>query len=194
MIRFKTLSLLIVIATLSFACEREVITSTTTPTAALYGASGIVAPAPQCGSSNTTFITNAANSNLGNIEIANDQNSIYVMISMHPTRFMEELRVFVGDASTLDNDGTGNLIMEGFQFQSTFSAPQSRYTVILPKAGLGACVDVVLYGRVATRNAFGQMTNRTYVWADGLPLFNVETYKYCVGNCAVSGGGSGHTH
>jgi hypothetical protein len=194
MIRFKTLSLLVALATLSFACEREVITPATTPTAALYGTTGLVAPAPQCGSSNLTHITNAAGSNLGAIEIANDQNSIYVMISMNPTRFMEELRVFAGDASTLDNDGTGNLLMEGFQFQSTFSAPQSRYTVILPKAGLGACVDIVLYGRVATRNAFGQMTNRTYVWADGLPLFNVETYKYCLGTCAVTGGGSGSTH
>jgi hypothetical protein len=194
MIRFKTLSLLIALATLGFACERESITPTTPEAPQLYGTSGLVPPTVQCGSSAFSFITDAQGSNLGAVEIANDAANVYVMISMNVTRFLEDLRVFAGDAASIDVDGTGTPIMEGFQFQAVFSAPQGRYTVILPKSTLGACTDIVLYGRAATRNQFGQMSGRRFFWIDGLPLHNIEAYKYCFGSCAVTGGGSGSTH
>jgi hypothetical protein len=194
MIRFKTLSLLIVLATLGVACERESIVPATSDAPQLYGTSGLVPPAVQCGSSAFSFITDAQGNNLGNVEIANDAANVYVMISMHVTRFLEDLRLFVGEASTIDVDGTGTPIMEGFQFQSVFSTPQGRYTVILPKSTLGACTDIVLYGRAATRNQFGQMSGRRFIWIDGLPLHNIEAYKYCFGSCAVSGGGGGSIH
>lgn len=190
----KTLFLLIAVATLGFACERETVSPQATIEPQLYGTTGIVLPSPQCGSSAVTYITDASNGSFGTVEIANNAQNLYVTISMNSTRFLEELRVFAGDASGIDNDGAGNLIMEGFQFQANFSAPQSRYTVILPTVGLGACSDIVLYGRVATRNQFGQVTNRRNVWLNGLPLFNVETYKYCLGSCAATGGGGGAIH
>ena len=192
--RIKTLSFLIAMAAFTFACERETITPSTELAPQLYGTTGLVAPSISCGSPEFTHITDITNGNFGNVQIVNDEHNLHVMFSMNTGRFLEELRVFAGDASMIDNDGTGNLIMEGFQFQTVFSAPQSRYTVILPYAALGACADIVVYGRIATRNAFGQMSDRRDVWVNGLTLFNIESYKYCFGTCAVTGGGPSTIH
>jgi hypothetical protein len=192
--RIKTLFLLIAIATFAFACERESITPDTATAPQLYGTSGLVAPAAPCGSPEFTHLTDISEGNFGSIEFVNDEHNLHVMFTLNTGRFLEELRVFAGDASTIDNDGAGNLIMEDFQFQTNFSTPQSRYTVILPHAALGACTDIVVYGRIATRNQFGQMSDRRYVWADGLSLFNIESYKYCLGTCAVIGGGPNPIH
>ena len=181
--QFKILVFVLALASFTFACEKEQL-QPEGPSAALRGNTGIVRPTNQCGDSEFTNVIDGSGTNFGTIELANDGTNLHVMITMNTNRFLDEVKVFVGNAgSSLDVDGEGTVSMENFNFQTTFRQSHTTYTVILPTAGLGACSDVIFWGRCSTRNHFGQVTSRRNVWLDGLPFHNLETVKYCFGNC-----------
>ncbi|MEM7037234.1 MAG: hypothetical protein AAF570_09665 [Bacteroidota bacterium] len=181
----RTSIALLLIAIATFSCEKEVITPQTqdTPTTVLAEHEGLTRPDAQCGVSLHVDLHNASAIDVADVEILNDAKNLYILIDMNVGQHLDMVKAFIGDASGIEIYGGGDLNTEEFQYQTILTGVH-RYTVTLPLGSLTGSQDVVLYAQTSQRDFFGNVTNVSEAFIDGLPLGNGGYAKYSIGTCS----------
>ena len=175
------------IATITFGCQKEILQSETSlPIAQFDGQSQIVRPDVQCGATITCTMKSSLGM-IGNVEIMNSADLLYVVIDMNNFKFLDQIKVYVGDASFVRLDSDGYVDVEEFPYQYLFNSATNDYTFMLPVSELHSCQDIMVWASVSTRNMMGHVTNMTEAWMSGSPVSNGYATNYCLGSC-FSGG------
>lgn len=179
----KSCAALILVALVTFGCQREdILPETNAPTQHFAGESQIVHPDNQCGSSAFATMVDGAGT-IGTVEIANNPNDLYLIMQMEPMKFITELKIYIGDASSMPLDAEGNLLLEKFDYQYRLNMPTDQYTFTAPKSSIHACNDIVVWARIESLNMFGQVTGTTESWMSGTAVANGYTTNYCMATC-----------
>jgi hypothetical protein len=170
------------IAFVAFGCEKEVIRPESDNNIQASSFHFINRPPLQCGPSVFSSMKDGAQ-NLGSIEILNNSSELYLIFNMNQFKFIEELKVYTGDASNMPIDGDGNLSLENFGFQQVLTSAANDYTLVLPLSSMASCADLVVWARVSTKNMFGQTTATNYTWMTGASIANGYMMNYCATTC-----------
>ena len=189
----KTLFFAVCLSALAFSCEKECIRPEGNELGMQESSFPFVSRPPvQCGTSTLSSLKDGA-ATLGSIEILNNSSDLYLIFDMNQFKFLEEVKVFAGEASTLPMDSDGNVNIEGFATQILLSAATNDYTLVLPLSSMPTCADIVIWARVSTRNMFGQVTGTNYTWMSGAAVANAFKVNYCATACITSNNNSGST-
>jgi hypothetical protein len=181
----KSLTLIFVFALLAYGCQKELIRpENNQPTGQNSGVSQVVRPDLQCGNSVMATLNDGANS-LGTIEMLNDDQTFYMIFEMGIDQFIDEIKVYSGDANSAPLDADGNILLEGFPYQYLLSNPASEYTFMIPAADHRSCDVFAVWARVSTRDMFGQVISTQEAWISGTPLSNGFCTPYCLSSCAT---------
>lgn len=181
------ISTFLMILLFSFGCEKEIITPEYQhPTAQLSGYNQIVRPSTQCAPSEFASLRDGS-TNFGSVEILNQGDELYLLFSLNNYKFLDEVRVFVGDKSQVPLNPDGNIETELFHFKEVIAGGTNRYTMILKLDVVPACLDIFVSAKVSTRNMFGQVTATNNTWMHGNAFLDGYTAQYCVVNCFSSG-------
>ncbi len=185
----KSFSFFLLLVVASFGCEKELIKrASQTPAAQFDGINGIQRPIAQCGAS--TFSTVIAGpSNLGTAEILNSSDKLYVIMDMNPFKFIDQIKIYVGDRALMPLNADGDALTEAFAYQYQLAVPANDYTFSVPLTSIAACNDIVIWTRVKTRNVFGNVISTTDAWMSGTPLANCFSMRYCVTACVTGNTG-----
>lgn len=179
---------------LSFGCEKEIIEPQfDTPTAQLGGFNQIVRPSNQCAPSGFATMQDGVTS-FGNVEILNNGSDLYLLFSLNNYKFLDEVRVYVGDKSVAPLNADGDLETEEFRLQDIIAGGTNRYTMIHKLDRVPDCVDIIVYAKISTRNMFGQVTSTNDTWMHGTTYLNGYSQQYCVVNCLNGGSGGAATY
>ncbi|HHG85941.1 MAG TPA: hypothetical protein ENJ82_14435 [Bacteroidetes bacterium] len=190
--RFNHLLPLLILLTLFFGCEKEIISpqSINGPTLSASGLESLVRPDVQCGTSRFSVLKSSNGDLYGSVEVLNDADNVYLLIEMEPNKFLDATQAFFGTSSAIPTDGNGSILMEDFQFQSIIARGAARYTIIMPLSSMPNCPDIVLWGQASQKNMFGQTVSNREVWLTGIPIYNGSFFKYCAGACTINLGAS----
>lgn len=179
----KFLAGLLLIAVVAFGCQKEIIR----PESAGGDLQAYLAPPSfraisPCGQSMFTSFQSGSVV-LGDAEISNDGDFMYVTIHMAPNSFMDELQVFSGEASTVPVDVTGAIDFMQFGFTQSMGSPTSDMTVVIPVAGLPACPDIIIHSTITTIVPNTLISTTEEVWASGTTLYNGQMNSFCLTIC-----------
>lgn len=189
----KGLFLACCIAVVAFGCEKEMVQPEAQGNTLQGGSFPFLQRPPvQCGPSMVHSMMDGA-TDLGSVEILNNSSDLYLIFNMNQFKFIEEVKVFNGDAAYLPMDGDGNIQMEQFGFQQSLTSPMNDYTLTFPLSGMPTCTDLVIWARVSTRNMWGQVTATNYAWMTGTPISNGFKVNFCITSCISSNNSSGST-
>jgi hypothetical protein len=182
----KTISFFLLLIVASFGCQKELIEhAAQTPVAQFDGINGIQRPIAQCGTSTFSNVI-AGPTNLGTAEILNSSDKLYVIMDMNAYKFIDQIKIYVGDRGLMPLNADGDALTEAFAYQYQLAVPANDYTFSLPLTAIAACNDIVIWTRVKTRNVFGNVISTTDAWMSGTPIANGYSVRYCVTAC-VSG-------
>jgi hypothetical protein len=181
----KTLALIVCLALVTFGCQKEMITpESDAPTAQFGGNPFMQRPIAQCGSSVLGSMKSGA-TNLGTAEMLNGDGQFYVIMDMNNYKFIEQIKIFVGDMAQLPYNTDGGLLLEAFPYQYQMPNPANIYTFTIPTNTISTCNEVVVWARVSTRNIFGQVTSTVDTWMSGTPVANGFSTPFCVTECTT---------
>lgn len=176
-------STFILLLFMSFGCEKEVIEpQLSTPTAQLSGANQILRPSVQCAPSGFATMQDGSTS-FGNVEILNSGSDLYLIFSLNNYKFLDEVRIFVGDKNDAPLNADGDLETEEFPYKEIIAGGANDYTMIHKLKRLPDCVDIMVFAKISTRNMFGQVTSTNDTWMHGTVYVNGYSQQYCVVNC-----------
>lgn len=187
---FKSFAFICLLASLTFGCEKETIVAENNLASAQFdGVSQLARPASQCGSSVFTTMKVGATT-VGNVEIMNNDNQLYILLDMNAFKFIEQIKIFVGDINDMPLDSDGFVNKEAFPYQYILSNGSNDYTFMVPVSSLLTCNSVVVWTRVSTRNMMGNTTSTVDAWMNGAPIANTFATNYCLGACVTGNNSS----
>lgn len=182
----KHFAAVICLALIAFGCEKELVLPENTAAELQFGGQGhIQRPETQCGASTFSTLSNGTDI-LGDVEILNNTDKLYLVFDMNLYKFIDELRVFVGDANQIPLGVGGDLATELFPIQPVLAEPANEYSLMIPTSNLATCNQIVVWARVKTLNIWGQTVGTTDTWMSGSVVGNGFATAYCLGSC-ISG-------
>jgi hypothetical protein len=181
---FQRICTLLFLGFIAFGCSSESVRPESGDKAVL--GTTIPRPTVQCGPSIFTRMKDG-NMDLGGVEILNTSNQLYVIMDLNPYKYVEEVKMYVGDISSIPLDNDGNISIEDFGCQAMLSVPVNSYTCTAPLSTTPSCQDVVIWARISTRSVFGNLVATNYAWMMGSQVANGQAVNYCAPSCATSG-------
>ncbi len=181
----KTLSILLLLAIVAFGCQKEMIQPESDAPAAQYGGNpSLQRPLAQCGAS-VFAAMKAGPVSLGTVEMLNDASQLYMIFDMNNFKFIEQIKIYVGDLGQMPVDGAGNILVEAFPVQYQMGIPANEYTFTLANEDISTCNDIIVWARVSTRNIFGQVTSTVDTWMSGNAIANGFETPFCLTTCTA---------
>lgn len=186
--------LLVGIAAITFGCQSESVKPTEGNNAAVQGSYlPVPRPTQQCGPSVFSRIK-SGNLDLGGVEIMNSSTDLYLIFDLNQYKFLEEVKIYCGEGTSIPTDDDGNIQVENFPCQQSLSQPLNDYTVVLPLQSTPHCDDVVIWARITTRSLFGNVIATNYAWMSGSPLHNGFKVGYCAPACTTGANTNDNTN
>jgi hypothetical protein len=185
----KHLLLGLTLATIAFGCGVDNVDPAASPQTISGSYQQVARPAQQCGPAMFSRLKDGI-TDLGSLEIINSSSNIYLIFDLNQNKYLDELKVFKGDISSLPLDSDGQVDLENFGFQSILSQPLNEYTMMSGLSTTPSCTDFVIWARITTRGIFGNITATNYAWASGSPVANGYSFNYCAPACATVNSGA----
>lgn len=155
--------------------------------------SGPDRPVNICGSSVMKNLENSTNDVLGEIEIVNDRDDLYLIVSLYHDWALEKLDLFVGRRSNIPMAGS-SVNTEAFEHNFNFGRPVNSRNFKLPLATLtqyGGAYDLGIHAVIAQMDLFGSTFNRTEVWMKGDRVGDGYVIAHSTQTCSVIPGNNG---
>ena len=114
--------------------------------------------------------------------------------SLGLSKYLEEIKVFKGNATTIPLNDDGAIIYNQFPIQNGMPSPLNDYSFMLPLGGTTACTDLVIWARITTRGALGNVIATHYAWMMGTPVANGYALHYCLGPCPTGNDDAGNAN
>lgn len=182
---YRIIAVLLFVAVAAWGCQSDSVNPKGDAKDQPTGMFSLARPQVQCGPSAFSRIKDGS-MDLGGVEILNNSSDLYLILSMNPFKFVEEVKVFRGDATHIPLDADGNVSVEGFGYQAIMNSPMNSYIFTLPLANSPSCADIAIWARISTRSPFGGLVSTNYAWMEGAPVANGFKVQYCAPLC-VSG-------
>jgi hypothetical protein len=174
---------LLALTLIAFSCSTkesvsEVKNDSATP--AFAGGTGINRPASQCGPSEITSFVDATGTSFGSVEILNDQEEIYFLISLDGDLVLSDLSIFYGNPADLPLVSAGTAInAEGFDYKITDAENSSFYTMTIHATGSG-CKALSAKATIQHMDFLGNVWGAETVWLDGTDMLDGRITNYCL--------------
>jgi hypothetical protein len=167
-------------------CEREnLLASDQQPALQGLGSNGVQRPATQCAPS--AFVPlQSGSTTLGNVEILNSGDELYLIYTLNSYKFLEETRIFVGNAADVPLNADGLIEIEEFPISQVIDAGTNTFTMVVKLDAIPACYDIFVWTRISTRNIFGHVTQMQNAWMTGTIMLDGAYETYCAADCASS--------
>jgi hypothetical protein len=173
----------LLLALVTFGCQPEGVS----PAGSTKTIAGTYIPIPRpdapCGPSAFSQMKDGA-ANFGTVEILNTATDIYLILDLNPLKFVEEIKVFSGNVSSLAMNLDGSINVNAFNNQPSITTPLNDYTMMLPLPS--RCTDILIWARITTRSPMGSLIATNYAWMMGTNVANGYKVNYCPAQCAVS--------
>lgn len=186
---------LLVLSLLSFSlysCTAEYIDPVTleeTPELAESGLGGhhhIQYPSNPCGIVETSNLVDDAGNDLGDVEIINDIENLYIISHLDHGWLFTDMKVYAGKKEVVPVDRHGDLEIEEFGYQLFVGRWANEMSTRIPMNRIGSCSDLVVWAKIAEVDWFGNTIGTKIVWLDGSTLANGKYYNYCKHTCAAT--------
>lgn len=135
-------------------------------------------PATPCGDSEFHDLLDASSTIAGEVEIINDDQDLYLLISAESGWHIREYAAFVGASEDIPNE-SGVCQPELFPYIGTLNPLDVTHTITVPLASIGSCNAVCLWLEIVELNQFGQVIDTREVILDGTSIYDVTYVDYC---------------
>ncbi|HEX2901177.1 MAG TPA: hypothetical protein VHS96_15770, partial [Bacteroidia bacterium] len=126
--------------------------------------------------------------------IMNSSSNIYLVFDLNQYKYLDAIKIYKGELSSMPLDSDGQVDLENFSFQPNLSQPLNDYTLMAPLSTTPSCTDIVIWARITTRGMFGNITATNYAWVTGTPVANGYYLRYCAPACSTVSTGIGNTN
>lgn len=140
---------------------------------------------PSCYVSYTTVLYAGQTIPVGQVNITNDEEFLYVSYHTTDDWFLGSTKLFVGELSNLPVNGAGNPVLGQFPYQQGHDLSVSDYTYTIPLAGLPSCYILAAYADVYKND--GGIVLSEGAWGFGTEFPEASQwgwyYDYCTQVC-----------
>lgn len=177
---------LLALTLVAFSCStKEDVSAVKNDTAApaFTSGNGINRPATQCGASDITSFVDATGTAFASVEIVNDRDDVYLLITMDGDLVLSDLAVFYGNPADLPLVSAGTSINpEAFPYRITDAENTALYTLSF-SAGASGCKALSAMATVQHMDFMGNVWGAETVWLDGSSLLDGRITNYCLDAC-----------
>ncbi len=151
----------------------------------------------ECCSINTQNYTLFAgqNTNIGNLEVTNDEDNLYVTYSLTGNWYLNETQLYVGYLEDMPTNNGGNPQVGLFPFKTTHSEGVNSYTYTIPLSTMVDDCYIIAAHASVSQVVNGQEISSETAWSYGnnFPYSNQWGWysNYCTQSCNENNGGGG---
>lgn len=151
----------------------------------------------QCCVINTETYTLFAgqNINVGNLEVTNDEDNLYVTYSLSANWYLNETQLYIGYLEDMPTNNGGNPQIGLFPFKTTHAEGVNTYTYTIPLSTMvDDCYIIAAHSSVSQVVNGQEISNETaWSYGENFPYSNQWGWysSYCTQTCGQNGGGGG---
>lgn len=141
-----------------------------------------------CGIPTVLSLVDAQDNELGNLEISNDLENLYLSVSTNNTWFLKSTQVYTGPKSQIPLDDAGLPASGNFPYKLTHSPLVENYILTIPLDEVDECSTIALFVEIARLDDNGVLLEEATAWAKGENFqegSEAMTYEHCLGECIV---------
>jgi LruC domain-containing protein len=141
-----------------------------------------------CGTPTVLSLVDAQDNELGNLEISNDLENLYLSVSTNNTWFLKSTQVYIGPMSQIPLDDAGLPASANFPYKLTHSPLVENYILTIPLDEVDECSTIALFVEIARLDDNGVLLEEATAWANGEVFQEGSepmTYEHCLGECIV---------